>query len=324
MYFRALPTNSLLIKRKIPLQPLCHRCGDEAETPEHALVFCSSLRPLWSKLQLWKVIGRGSVASLAELLVYLFEVLDTNQFSLLAMVWWWVWYDRNSVLFGKKQSRLDVIDVLAKEALEEFQGGGASCADRVLGAASNGAVGLNVGGGGVGQRRLGRGGVRPGGGRWCSPGVGDFVLNVDAAVTPGRGFAGFGGVIRGDGGVVWASWAVGAVGDFQVAVAELLALRVGLLWASRLGFSVVRVESDSSVVCSWVNSPDNILMFKPIVEEIISLLAAAGGGSCCAISRDANGVAHALAKSVTSSVGVNVWTDACPRFLSAPVTADLN
>ncbi|KAM6553636.1 hypothetical protein CsatB_014398 [Cannabis sativa] len=323
MYFRALPTNSQLIKRKIPLQPLCHRCGDETESPEHALIFCSSLRPLWSKLQLWKVIDRGRAGSLAELLVYLFEVLDADQFALLAMIWWWVWYDRNSVLFGKKQSRLDVIDVLAKEALMEFHGIGAISGGRVLGAVVNGGAGLGVGNGGVGQGRVGRGGVWTNGGRWCSPGVGDFVLNVDAAVTPGRGFAGFGGVIRGGDGVVWASWAVGAVGDYQVAVAELLALRAGLVWANRLGFSVVRVESDSSVVCSWINSPDSILMFKPIVEEIISLLAAVGGGSCCAISRNANGVAHALAKSVTSSVGVNVWTDACPRFLSVPVTDDL-
>uniref|UniRef100_A0A803QDA9 RNase H type-1 domain-containing protein n=1 Tax=Cannabis sativa TaxID=3483 RepID=A0A803QDA9_CANSA len=243
--------------------------------------------------KIWKVLSRGRSASLAELLVYLFEVLDTNHFVLLAVLWWWLWYDRNSVLFEKKQSRLGVIDVLAKEALEEFQG------------------------------RLGRGGAEVGRARWCSPGVGEFVLSVDAAVTPGRGFAGFGGVIRGGEGVVWASWAVGAVGDFQVAVAELLALRVGLLWANRLGFSLVRVETYSTVVSSWINYPDNILMFKPIVEEIISLLAAVDGGSCCAISRDANGVAHALAKSVTSSIGVHLWTDAYPKFISAPIRADL-
>ncbi|XP_060961202.1 uncharacterized protein LOC133031689 [Cannabis sativa] len=325
MYFRALPTNSQLIKRKIPLQPLCHRCGEEMETSEHALVYCSSLRHLWLKLQLWKVLSRGRSASLAELLVYLFEVLDANRFTLLAMVWWWLWYDRNSVLFGKTQSRLDVIDVLAKEALEEFHGVGISCGGRVLGASDTGVARLGSGGGGgscgLGRlRREGGGVVRP---RWCVPGVGEFVLSVDAAVTPGRGFAGFGGVIRGADGVVWASWAVGAVGDLQVAVAELLALRVGLVWAKSLGFSLVRVESDSTVVTSWVNFPDNILMFKPIVEEIISLLAAVGGGSCCAISRDANGVAHALAKSVTSPIGVHLWTDACPRFITAPVTADL-
>ncbi|KAF4377212.1 hypothetical protein G4B88_009204 [Cannabis sativa] len=83
---------------------------------------------------------------------------------------------RNSVLFGKKQSRLDVIDMLAKEALEEFQGVRASCDGRVLGAAVTGEVRLGVGGGGVGQGRLGRGGARVGGGRWCSPGVATYIF----------------------------------------------------------------------------------------------------------------------------------------------------
>ncbi|KAM6596535.1 hypothetical protein CsatA_007059 [Cannabis sativa] len=322
MYHRALPTNSQLLKRKLLVQPLCHRCGEETESPEHALVYCSSLCPLWSKLRLWNVLNRGRCGSLSELLVYLFEVLERSDFALLAMVWWWVWYDRNSVLFGKKQSRLEVIDVLAREAWEEFCGvrsGGCG-----LGASVGGVGGRGSGGGGDGTVVDERGSGEPRGCRWWPPGEGEFVLSVDAAVTPGRGFAGLGGVIRGHAGEVWAAWAVGAVGDFQVAVAELLAVRMGLLRATRLGFALVRVETDSSVVSSWINCLDNILMYKPIVDEILSLLAAAGGGSCYAISRDANGVAHALAKSVTSSIGVQVWTDACPRFISAPVTADLN
>ncbi|KAM6589756.1 hypothetical protein CsatA_012361 [Cannabis sativa] len=322
MYHRALPTNSQLIKRKIPVQPLCQRCGEDSETPEHALVFCSALRPLWMKLRIWHVLHHGRTGSLAELLIYLFDVLDHQNFALLAMIWSWLWYDRNSVLFGKKQSRLEVIDVLALEALEEFHGVGVSAGGHVLGDPGPGGGRVGGSGGGVGRPRGdGGGGVRRG--RWWPPGMGEFVLSVDAAVTPGRGFAGFGGVVRDGEGVVWAAWAGGTVGDFQVAVAELLALREGLKRVVRLGFSLARVETDSSVVCSWINFPDNILLFKPIVEEIISLLAAVGGGSCCAISRDANGVAHALAKSVTSFNGGHLWADACPRFISDPVTADL-
>ncbi|KAF4376921.1 hypothetical protein F8388_022637 [Cannabis sativa] len=37
MYYRALPSNSQLIKRNVLVQPICARCGDEVETPEHAL-----------------------------------------------------------------------------------------------------------------------------------------------------------------------------------------------------------------------------------------------------------------------------------------------
>ncbi|KAF4355280.1 hypothetical protein G4B88_004938 [Cannabis sativa] len=122
MYHRALPTNSQLIRRKVLVQPICHRCGEESETPEHALVFCSSLLPLWTKLRVWHYLYCGRVGSLAELLVYLFDVLSKDEFELVSMVWWWVWYDQNSVLFGKKQSCLCGVVELAREALVEFQG----------------------------------------------------------------------------------------------------------------------------------------------------------------------------------------------------------
>ncbi|KAF4366697.1 hypothetical protein G4B88_010772 [Cannabis sativa] len=33
MYHRALPTNSQLIRRKVLVQPMCSRCGEELESP---------------------------------------------------------------------------------------------------------------------------------------------------------------------------------------------------------------------------------------------------------------------------------------------------
>ncbi|KAF4366593.1 hypothetical protein F8388_004257 [Cannabis sativa] len=132
MYHRALPTNSQLIRPKVLVQPICNRCGEEMESLEHALVFCSSLLPLWTNLRVWHHLYRGRTGSLAELLVYLFDVLSKEEFELISMVWWWVWYDRNSVLFGQKQSRLCGIVELAHEALVEFQGAGVGVEGAVL------------------------------------------------------------------------------------------------------------------------------------------------------------------------------------------------
>uniref|UniRef100_A0A803Q549 RNase H type-1 domain-containing protein n=1 Tax=Cannabis sativa TaxID=3483 RepID=A0A803Q549_CANSA len=127
-------------------------------------------------------------------------------------------------------------------------------------------------------------GVRHGSRGWVPPLHGSFSLFIDAAVTLGRGFVGCGGVIRDGARVIWATCAVGVV------------------------------EIDSLCVCNWV---------RPIVEEIVSLLAAVSGGSCQAISHAANSVAHALAKSITYALRVRTWTDASPKFISVPITVDL-
>uniref|UniRef100_A0A803NJ90 RNase H type-1 domain-containing protein n=1 Tax=Cannabis sativa TaxID=3483 RepID=A0A803NJ90_CANSA len=158
---------------------------------------------------------------------------------------------------------------------------------------------------------------------WRPPSWGSFSLSIDDAVTLSRGFASCGGVVHDEEGTVWVAWAIAAEGEFSVEVAELLALRVGLQWADSLGYIMSVSETDSVCVCNWVNSPSSIFLFRPIIIEIVSLLAAVGGGSCRTISRNANGVANTLAKFVTSSIGVNVWTDTYSKFISAPVTVDL-
>uniref|UniRef100_A0A803NPW8 RNase H type-1 domain-containing protein n=1 Tax=Cannabis sativa TaxID=3483 RepID=A0A803NPW8_CANSA len=223
------------------------------------------------------------------------------------MVCWWLWHDRNSVLFGKKQLRLEVIGDLARVSLEEFQGAGTVGVGQELWPSyccywcvywctgcdccywcSFCAVGAAAANGACGWFK-----------RWQPPVDGNFVLSIHASVTPSRGFVGFGGVIRGEEGFVWAVWAIGGVGEFQVVVAKLLVLQLGLIWASRLGPNVMRVEIDSSIVSSLVKYADSNFMFKSIIDGIISLIAAVGGDSCYAISYFANGVAHALAKSIT-------------------------
>ncbi|KAF4393750.1 hypothetical protein G4B88_007736 [Cannabis sativa] len=107
--------------------------------------------------------------------------VQQSNFALLAMVWWSVWFDRNFVLFGKKQFRLEVLDVLAREAWEEFRGVGVSSGGQVLGALASGTAGVGVGGGGGGQGMSRRGCGESGRGRWCPPVVGEFVLSMDAA-----------------------------------------------------------------------------------------------------------------------------------------------
>uniref|UniRef100_A0A803NJ51 Reverse transcriptase domain-containing protein n=1 Tax=Cannabis sativa TaxID=3483 RepID=A0A803NJ51_CANSA len=47
--------------------------------------------------------------------------LSCEAFEVLMTTLWWLWYDRNSVLFGNKKSRLDIIPDLANNYLPEFK-----------------------------------------------------------------------------------------------------------------------------------------------------------------------------------------------------------
>uniref|UniRef100_A0A803QPG6 RNase H type-1 domain-containing protein n=1 Tax=Cannabis sativa TaxID=3483 RepID=A0A803QPG6_CANSA len=205
--------------------------------------------------------------------------------------------------FLESAKLLEVIVDLATVALDEFLAADFSDMQQRLGLRGREDLGEVLE---AGCRDLGPSFVASFSSRWVPPEPSILVLSIDAAVTPVRGFAGFGGVVRDVEGVVWMAWSIGCAGEFQVVMAELLAVRISLLWASNLGFKVGRMETDASTICNWINNPNSNVEFKLVTEEIISLLAAVGDGSCCAISRVANGVAHTLAKNVTSLLGVHV------------------
>ncbi|KAF4362773.1 hypothetical protein F8388_022430 [Cannabis sativa] len=100
LYHKAFPVATQLGKRNIHVSRWCPRCGDEEKSLEHAL--SSSLTTLSSSC--WSLPENSGV---------LFEEFLIEISSKVAMVWWWLWYDMNSILFGKKISRLEVVNELA-------------------------------------------------------------------------------------------------------------------------------------------------------------------------------------------------------------------
>uniref|UniRef100_A0A803PQE4 Uncharacterized protein n=1 Tax=Cannabis sativa TaxID=3483 RepID=A0A803PQE4_CANSA len=135
------------------------------------------------------VVSVGSVVDAPSLCIWasvrnssiLFDRLSRNAFELMMATIWWLWYDRNSMLIGNKQSRLDVAPDLAYNNLSEF-------------------------------KEYGRRGLHSGGGlanpvvnrptRWMTPPLDSFALAMDAWWFQ-EGFVGLGGVIRDAAGVVW-------------------------------------------------------------------------------------------------------------------------
>ncbi|KAF4388817.1 hypothetical protein F8388_018996 [Cannabis sativa] len=59
LYHSALPVASLLVRGKVHDSFCCSRCGDKTGTPEHALVFCSSLVLGWLRLGVLAIEASG-------------------------------------------------------------------------------------------------------------------------------------------------------------------------------------------------------------------------------------------------------------------------
>uniref|UniRef100_A0A803Q9L5 Reverse transcriptase zinc-binding domain-containing protein n=1 Tax=Cannabis sativa TaxID=3483 RepID=A0A803Q9L5_CANSA len=120
MFHLALPVATHLIFWKVRVPLCCSQSGEESETPEHELFSCSGLIPVWHRLGVWSVLCRCVYGLMQEILLFLFDRLPHEAFELMMTTLWWLWYDRNSDLFGNKQSRLDVIPDLVNNHLEEF------------------------------------------------------------------------------------------------------------------------------------------------------------------------------------------------------------
>lgn len=103
--------------------------------------------------------------------------------------------------------------------------------------------------------------------------------------------------------MVLAYWYIRVVGCFDLETIELLTLKMGLKIVEELGLLVGYNEYEAT------NIPSLLSMLNPsykaigLVADIKVLLSAVSGGTCLLILCHVNGVAHALAYSITKLVG---------------------
>lgn len=159
--------------------------------------------------------------------------------------------------------------------------------------------------------------------RWSRPRPGSLKLNTDAAIKPGRGFVGLGGVIRNEHGQVLATWALKCEASWDVNTAELMSIKEGLMVARQLQLRVNSTENDSANAIQEINGDFPFSPQALVVHDIKALLSVVGHGNCSVIRRSANEVAHTLAISVLASSRDRVWADCCPLFIAFAVSRDI-
>lgn len=159
--------------------------------------------------------------------------------------------------------------------------------------------------------------------RWKVPDAGCLKLNVDAGLRVGGCFAGAGGVVRDLNGTVIACFAKKLVGSFSPYVAECLALREGLEFATACGLQISVVETDALAVVQAVYSSETFDDAELIISDIRKGLNQVTGDTlCCHIPCSENIVVHLLVNSVFS-FDEFVGLDVVPWHIRGDILVDL-
>jgi hypothetical protein len=285
-----LPTNLYLFKQKVVDSNLCPCCEKE-ETIIHALWKCPSAQDVWDcKESFLKKCHtrRGFFDLLVEAFL---PRLSPDNLTLLAMVARSILHRRNSLVFeGKFKHSNDVFSETTK-ALEEFS----QCnsvfrpPDRVAEGAAD---------------------------SWLPPPSGSVKINWDAALNKNMGFIGLGCVARD-----WMGNFLGAKCTFQQTMVEpKMAKAISAIQAIHFaiteGFSDVVFEGDSLQLIQDINSASPLLSSTGhYVDSIKHLQMVFNLSKFAHCKREANGVAHLLAKEAAIHFIDCTWTESPPSMI---------
>ncbi|KAL0014093.1 hypothetical protein SO802_001162 [Lithocarpus litseifolius] len=313
---QSIGVNQCLLARGISTDPRCPCCHGEPETILHALRDCPFNKSAWiqlgkqtsdpfffsASLQDWLIANANSQAMHHQ------GPGQCPWYQVFLFAIWLIWKGRNQCLFNNKNPNPNI----AKEILDRaFEFTHCACTTLV----KNRRILMSI--------------------RWEKPCSGWFKLNTDGSSLGNPGLAGGGGLIRDENG----DWVVGFARKIGIAnsfMAELWALRDGLLLCLQTHVQAVIVEMDSKVIVDTFSThAEASSTGSAILEDCKQLVAQIPQVWFNHVYREANKCADFLAKlgasldidfNVFSSPPVdllNLWeADAlglsCNRLCSAP------
>jgi ribonuclease HI len=152
--------------------------------------------------------------------------------------------------------------------------------------------------------------------RWCRPEARQVKVNVDGSFHQDEGAGAIGAVIRDHKGKFIAASMTFIPNLASTDAAEALALREGLCLANRLGCSNVIAESDSLETIHACTGEERWWGESVATyADCVDLRALIGNVQFKYCPREANGVAHELARVCFSSKNSCNWVDEPPSFL---------
>ena len=158
---------------------------------------------------------------------------------------------------------------------------------------------------------------------WRPPDPGLFKVNMDAAIDLSRLRVGLGAIIRDSNRNVLASCAQFLSANLSPLMAVALVILRGLRFARESGLWPCVVDSNSQVVVSFLNFAKTPLSdIGILLADILDLVIDSLGCLFNFVPRNANRVAHCLAKIGLSFCANNFWMEEAPPSVALIVAGD--
>jgi ribonuclease HI len=149
-------------------------------------------------------------------------------------------------------------------------------------------------------------------------------VNWDASLNLKAGMVGLGCVIRDDDGFVVGAKCSACKAQVDPLLAEAMAALFALEFCCEMGFSNIESEGDSLQVIKGLCTPDfsldRIGYFMEAIKQKVSCFSVCKWSHCC---REANVVAHVLARKASSKCLSYCWVEDLPFFISSASYRDL-
>jgi hypothetical protein len=163
--------------------------------------------------------------------------------------------------------------------------------------------------------------IPPGHG-WRPPDGNAIKINTDGGLATEVRKGGGGGVARSASSFV-AAWCKPYEDITNPLIAEVLALRDGVIFAQLRGYSDVVMEIDClEIVNLWNSRRDCLSVVAPVLHEIGELVPSFNSFVIQHIPRSANLPAHLCAKLACNLLVTDSWIDCIPDFLVISLLAD--
>lgn len=266
------------------------------ESNTHVLRDCKWASEVWSNFR-FEGAKVGSHVSFRDWFGWIMDHGNKEMLELFGVIAWQIWGARNELIFDKTSTPADLCFKKAVDHLAEFRKAN-------LKAPIEGRSRRNA--------------------KWEPPSADHIKVNVDATINERDDRIGLGMVVRDASGSVLLAASQSKWPFISVERAELEALLWAVDFIKDRGWHHVVMEGDAQYVIHALQRKSNRSFHNQIiVDNILASVSAIDHLSFSFCYREANSVAHRLAKWALSSVCSNVWHDGGPSWITDVVLSEL-